>query len=70
MIGKRCEKVENDGKSLFGGKSNIVDQNIRNRLLVGVQDLNKQLVKAALKLGKATTMCPTVMDLLTPPPPM
>ena len=35
--------------------------------MVGVQDLNKQLVKAALKLGnvEATEMCSTGMDLLT-----
>ena len=37
-----------DWKSLFGRESSILNQNIRNRLLVGVQDLNKQLVKAAL----------------------
>ena len=52
-------------KLLFGNNSKILGQNIKNRLLIDSKELNKLLVKAALKLGKATNLCKTGMDMLT-----
>ena len=54
-----------DWKTLFGHNSTILGQNIKNRLLIGTSELNKQVVKAALKLGKATNLCKTGVDMLT-----